>query len=163
MESWLASRVEGGCEGNIRIFDKVYHSPNIFQVIKSRRMRWTWYVARMGERWGVYRVLVGKPEGKRPLWCCRKNCVLPTTPYRPEATNSTRITIYQTRTNSLVRSWGWTSEVRNIVEHTDSWIYSVIQEYCVSVRLHTHCKMIHGPYNIKYIEWVLQSCLVYIH
>ena len=31
------------------------------------RMRWTWHVARMGERRGVYRVLVGKPEGKRPL------------------------------------------------------------------------------------------------
>ena len=30
-------------------------------------MRWTWHVARMGERRGVYRVLVGKPEGKRPL------------------------------------------------------------------------------------------------
>jgi len=36
-------------------------------VIKSRRMRWAGHVARMGEEWGVYRVLVGKPEGKRPL------------------------------------------------------------------------------------------------
>jgi len=36
-------------------------------VIKSRRMRWAGHVARMGERRGVYRVLVGKPEGKRPL------------------------------------------------------------------------------------------------
>jgi len=42
-------------------------SPNIVRVIKSRRMRWTGHVARMGERRGVYRVLVGKPEGKRPL------------------------------------------------------------------------------------------------
>jgi hypothetical protein len=37
------------------------------QVIKSRRIRWTGHVARMGEGRGVYRRLVGKPEGKRPL------------------------------------------------------------------------------------------------
>jgi len=42
-------------------------SPNIVPVINSRRMRWAGHVARMGERKGVYRVLVGKPEGKRPL------------------------------------------------------------------------------------------------
>jgi len=40
---------------------------NIVRVIKSRRMRWTVHVACMGERRGVYRILVGKPEGKRPL------------------------------------------------------------------------------------------------
>jgi hypothetical protein len=45
----------------------LYSSPNIVTVIKSRRMRWAGHVARMGERRGVYRVLVGKPEGKRPL------------------------------------------------------------------------------------------------
>jgi len=45
----------------------MYFSPNIFRVIKSRRMRWAGHVARMGERRGVYRVLAGKPEGKRPL------------------------------------------------------------------------------------------------
>jgi len=45
----------------------LYSSPNIVRVIKSRRMRWAGHVARMGERRGVYRVLVGKPEGKRPL------------------------------------------------------------------------------------------------
>ena len=45
----------------------LYSSPNIVQVIKSRRMRWAGHVARMGEERGVYRVLVGKPEGKRPL------------------------------------------------------------------------------------------------
>jgi len=44
----------------------LYSSPNIIQVIKSR-MRRPGYVARMGERRRVYRVLVGKPEGKRPL------------------------------------------------------------------------------------------------
>ena len=46
----------------------LYSSPNIVRVIKSRRMRWAGHVARMGEERGVYRVLVGKPEGKRPLW-----------------------------------------------------------------------------------------------
>jgi len=45
----------------------LYSSPNIVRVIKSRRMRWTGHVARMGEERGVHRVLVGKPEGKRPL------------------------------------------------------------------------------------------------
>ena len=45
----------------------LYSSPNIFRMIKLRRMRWAGHVARIGERRGVYRVLVGKPEGKRPL------------------------------------------------------------------------------------------------
>jgi hypothetical protein len=45
----------------------LYSSPNIVKVIKSRRMRWAGHVARMGERRDVYRVLVGRPEGKRPL------------------------------------------------------------------------------------------------
>jgi hypothetical protein len=45
----------------------LYCSPNFLRVIKSRRMRWAGHVARMGEGRGVYRVLVGKPEGKRPL------------------------------------------------------------------------------------------------
>jgi len=39
-------------------------SPNIVRVIKSRRMRWARHVAGMGERRGLYRVLVGRPEGK---------------------------------------------------------------------------------------------------
>jgi len=45
----------------------LYSSPNIVWVIKSRRMRWAGHVARMGEERGVYRTLVGKPEGRRPL------------------------------------------------------------------------------------------------
>jgi len=45
----------------------LYCSHKTVWVIKSRRMRWAGHVARMGERRGVYRVLVGKPEGKRPL------------------------------------------------------------------------------------------------
>jgi len=45
----------------------LYSSPSTAQVIKSIRMRWAGHVALLGERRGVYRVLVGKPEGKRPL------------------------------------------------------------------------------------------------
>jgi hypothetical protein len=45
----------------------LYSLPNIVRVVKSRRMRWARHVARMGEDRGVHRVLVGKPEGKRPL------------------------------------------------------------------------------------------------
>jgi hypothetical protein len=41
--------------------------PNLVRVIKSRILRWAGHVARMGEGRGAYRVLVGKPEGKRPL------------------------------------------------------------------------------------------------
>jgi len=45
----------------------LYSSPNIIQVIKSRRMKWVGHVSHMRERRGECRVLVGKPEGKRPL------------------------------------------------------------------------------------------------
>jgi hypothetical protein len=45
----------------------LYSSLNIVRVIKSRRMRWAGHVARMGEGRGAYSVLVGRPEGKRPL------------------------------------------------------------------------------------------------
>jgi hypothetical protein len=45
----------------------LYSLPSIVRVVKSRRMRWAGHVARMGEGSGVHRVLVGKPEGKRPL------------------------------------------------------------------------------------------------
>jgi len=45
----------------------LYTLPNIVRVVKSRRMKWAGHVARMGEGKGVHRVLVGKPEGKRPL------------------------------------------------------------------------------------------------
>jgi len=50
-------------------------SPNIVLVIKSRRMRWAGHVARMGEERGVYRVLVRKPEGRRPLGRPRRRWV----------------------------------------------------------------------------------------
>ena len=45
--------------------NNLYSSPNIVLVIKSRRMRWAGHVARMGDGRDVYRVLAGKPEGKR--------------------------------------------------------------------------------------------------
>jgi hypothetical protein len=45
----------------------LYSSPDIIKQIKSRRMRWAGHVARMGEGRNVYRVLMGRPEGKRPL------------------------------------------------------------------------------------------------
>jgi hypothetical protein len=45
----------------------LYSLPNIVRVVKSRRMRWAGHVARMGEDRDVHRMLVGKPEGKRPL------------------------------------------------------------------------------------------------
>ena len=45
----------------------MYCSPNTVRMIKSRRVRWAGYVALMGERRGVYRVLMGRLEGKRPL------------------------------------------------------------------------------------------------
>ena len=45
----------------------LYSSPSIVRVIKSIRMRWAGHVAHTGKEIGVYRVLVGKPEGKRPL------------------------------------------------------------------------------------------------
>jgi len=48
-------------------FRDLYSLPNIERVVKSRRMRWAGHAARMGEGRGVHRVLVGKPEGKRPL------------------------------------------------------------------------------------------------
>ena len=53
----------------------LYCSPNIVRVIKSRRMRWAGHVARVGEERGVYMVLVGKPEGKRPLGRPRRRWV----------------------------------------------------------------------------------------
>jgi hypothetical protein len=45
----------------------LYSSPNIIRQIKSRRMRWAGHVPHMGEERNVYKVLMGKPEGKRPL------------------------------------------------------------------------------------------------
>ena len=56
---------------NEELYDQ-YSSPSIFRAIKSRRMGWAGHVARMGKRRGEYRVLVGKPDGKRPRWRPRR-------------------------------------------------------------------------------------------
>jgi hypothetical protein len=50
----------------------LYSSPSIIRIIKSRRMRWTVHVARMGEKMNAYRLLVGNPEGRRPLGTPRR-------------------------------------------------------------------------------------------
>jgi hypothetical protein len=52
----------------------LYSSPSIFRIIKSRRMRWAGHVARMGEKRNAYRLLLGKPEGKRPRGRPRFRC-----------------------------------------------------------------------------------------
>jgi hypothetical protein len=49
----------------------LYSLPSVIRIIKSRRMRWVGHV-RMGEKRNVYRLLVGKPEGKRPLGRLRR-------------------------------------------------------------------------------------------
>jgi hypothetical protein len=53
----------------------LYSSPSIIRIIKSMRMGWAGHVARMGEKRNAYRVLVGKPEGKRPLGRPRRRWV----------------------------------------------------------------------------------------
>jgi hypothetical protein len=53
----------------------LYSSPSIIRIIKSRRMRWAGHVARMGEKRNAYRLLVDKPEGKRPLGRPRRRWV----------------------------------------------------------------------------------------
>ena len=53
----------------------LYSSPNIVRVTKSRRMRWAGHVARMDEENGMYRVLVGKPVGRRPVGRPRRRWV----------------------------------------------------------------------------------------
>ena len=57
------------------IFFLIIYPVHVVRVIKSRRMRWAGHVARMGEERGAYSVLVGKPEGKRPLGRPRRRWV----------------------------------------------------------------------------------------
>jgi hypothetical protein len=54
---------------------KLYSSPSIIRIIKSRRMRWAGHVARMCENRNAYRILLGMPEGKRPLGRPRRRWV----------------------------------------------------------------------------------------
>jgi hypothetical protein len=53
----------------------LYSSPSIIRIIKSRRMRWMGHVARMREKRNMYRLLVGTPEGKRPLGRLRRRWI----------------------------------------------------------------------------------------
>jgi hypothetical protein len=53
----------------------LYSSPNIIIMTNSWRVRWAWHVARMGEKRNSYRILMGKPEGKRPLGRPRRRWV----------------------------------------------------------------------------------------
>jgi hypothetical protein len=53
----------------------LYYSPSVIRMIKSRRMRWVVHVARMREKRNAYRILVGKPEGKRQLGRPRRSSV----------------------------------------------------------------------------------------
>jgi hypothetical protein len=58
----------------IIIIIDMFFSPNIIRRIKSRRIRWAGHVACMGDRRGAYRILVGIPEGRRPLGRPRRRC-----------------------------------------------------------------------------------------
>jgi hypothetical protein len=75
-ENWVLRRIFGPKRDEVtgewkKLYNEklndLYSSPNIIQVIKSRRMRLVGHVARMGEGIGAYRILVGRPEGRRPL------------------------------------------------------------------------------------------------
>jgi hypothetical protein len=63
--------VTGECEE----LSDLYSSPSIIRIIKSMRMRWAGHIARMGEKSNAYRLLVGNPEGKRPLGRPRRRWV----------------------------------------------------------------------------------------
>jgi hypothetical protein len=66
----------GGCRKlHNEELHNLYSSPSIIRVIKSRRMRWAGHAARMEERRNAYRILLGKPEGKRPLGRPRRRWV----------------------------------------------------------------------------------------
>jgi hypothetical protein len=65
----------GGCRKlHNEELHNLYSSPSIIRVIKSRRMGWAGHASRMGERRNAYRILVGKPEGKRPLGRPKRRC-----------------------------------------------------------------------------------------
>ena len=75
-ENMVLRRIFGPRRGEVmgewrRLYNEelnnLYSSPNIVRVIKWRRIRWAGHVARMGDDMGVYRVLLGKPGGRRPL------------------------------------------------------------------------------------------------
>ena len=86
----------------IKLDSNNYSSPNIVRVIKSRRVRWAGHVARMGEEREVYRVLVGKPEGRRPLGRPRRRWV-----------DNIRMDLQEV--GCVYRDWFWLAQDR------DSW------------------------------------------
>jgi hypothetical protein len=61
--------------GELGTLHNLYSSPRLIIIIKSRRMRWAGHVARMGEKRNLYRLLVGKPKGKRPLGTPRRRWI----------------------------------------------------------------------------------------
>jgi hypothetical protein len=64
----LVSDIKGGKRDEVtRDGENLYSLPSIIRMVKSRRMRWAGHVARMGAKRDAYRILVGKPGGKRPL------------------------------------------------------------------------------------------------
>jgi hypothetical protein len=76
LENWVLRRIFGPKRDKVTgvwrklhndELNDLYSSPNIVRTIKSRRMGWAGYVARMGEKSSIYRVLLDTPEGKRPL------------------------------------------------------------------------------------------------
>jgi hypothetical protein len=76
MYDWVLRRISGPKRDEVtggwrklhnEELHNLYSSPSIIRMIKSRRMRWEGHVARMGENRNAYRILVGKPEEKRPL------------------------------------------------------------------------------------------------
>jgi len=75
LQKWHKSHVSITCEYSTPYCyysHRTYASPNIFPVIKSRRMLWEGHVAGMGEMRNAYSILVGKPDGKRPLGKTRR-------------------------------------------------------------------------------------------
>jgi hypothetical protein len=59
---------------NVELHD-LYPSPSIIRMIKSRRMRWRWHAPQIGVKRNAYMLLIGKPEGKRPIGRPRCNLV----------------------------------------------------------------------------------------
>jgi hypothetical protein len=56
-----------GWRGTYEELHNFYSSPSIIRMMKSRTMRWAWHVAPIQEKRNIYSILVGKPQGKRPL------------------------------------------------------------------------------------------------
>jgi hypothetical protein len=67
LENAKLSDVKEGVYVHNEQLNDLYSSPSIIRVIKSRRMSWAGHVARIGEKRGAYRILVGRREGRRPL------------------------------------------------------------------------------------------------